>query len=68
MGGWEGWEGGRGGRVGGISKYVTGLGYDHTSRARLKAKNLLYINQLLHVLTCLTKVLGGGSSVVLRPV
>ena len=32
-----------------------------TPRTRLKAKNLLYINQLLHILTCLTKVLAGGS-------
>ncbi len=27
-------------------------------RSRLKAKNLLYINQLLHVLTCFMKILG----------
>ncbi len=31
-------------------------------RSRLKAKNLMYINQLLHVLNCFLNALGGKGS------
>ena len=35
------------------------MGLTHPIRSRLKAKNLLYINQLLQVLSCFLTVLQG---------